>query len=191
MPRPREFDEGTAVAGALRAFRTAGYEATSTQELCEATGLGRSSVYNAFGSKHALFRRALQRYFEDTMRHYRALFDEQRSARETFRAVFAGVVEDEAQPGACGCFAVNTASELGGRDPVITEDLRRHGEQLVALYTEVVRRGQRDGEIDPDADPKAVAEYVHAVVGGLRVLARNGFDRTAMENVVERALTAL
>ncbi len=191
MPRPREFDEGTAVAGALRAFRTAGYEATSTQELCEATGLGRSSVYNAFGSKHALFRRALRRYFDGALDHFRGLAAEQRPARETFRAMFMSVLADEERPGSRGCFAVNTASELGGRDPVITEDLRRHREDMIALYTEIAVRGQRDGDIDPETDPRTVAEYVYATIGGLRVLARTGFDRTAMENVVERALTAL
>ncbi|EID56183.1 TetR/AcrR family transcriptional regulator [Saccharomonospora xinjiangensis] len=191
MPRPREFDEDTAVAGALRAFRATGYEATSTQELCEATGLGRSSVYNAFGSKHELFRRALHRYFDDVLRHFRALVAEQRPARETFRAVFTSVLDDEAGPDAPGCFAVNTASELGGRDPAITKALHRHGEEMISLYTEIVERGQRDGELKSDATPEAVAQFVFATVGGLRVLARNGFDRTALENVAERALAAL
>ncbi|OQO93780.1 TetR/AcrR family transcriptional regulator [Saccharomonospora piscinae] len=191
MPRPREFDEATAVSGALTAFRAAGYEATSTQELCEATGLGRSSVYNAFGSKHALFRRALRRYFDDTMERYRLLVDEPRPVREIVRTVFTSVIEDEAGPGSRGCFAVNTAAELGGRDPVITEDLRGHAEDIVALFADLVRRGQRDGELDPGADPTAVAEFVHGTVGGLRVLSRTGFGRAALEHMAERALTAL
>ncbi|HEY4569169.1 MAG TPA: TetR/AcrR family transcriptional regulator, partial [Kribbella sp.] len=43
----------------MRLFWTSGYEATSTQDLCAATGLGRSSVYNTFTSKKALFQRTL------------------------------------------------------------------------------------------------------------------------------------
>ena len=64
MARPRKFDEGRALDAAMEAFWAAGYEATSTQDLCDATGLGRSSIYNTFKSKHDLFERALARYME-------------------------------------------------------------------------------------------------------------------------------
>ncbi|CAM5616019.1 TetR/AcrR family transcriptional regulator OS=Streptomyces alboniger OX=132473 GN=CP975_28210 PE=4 SV=1 [Streptomyces alboniger] len=64
MARPRTFDEERALDAAMHAFWVKGYEATSTQDLCEATGLGRSSIYNTFSSKHALFRRALARYMD-------------------------------------------------------------------------------------------------------------------------------
>jgi AcrR family transcriptional regulator len=64
MPRPRTFDEDRAIDAAMRLFWTSGYEATSTQDLCEATGLGRSSIYNTFTSKRDLFDRALRRYTE-------------------------------------------------------------------------------------------------------------------------------
>src|SRR5690606_8821359 len=62
MARPRTFEEEQALEAAMRAFWRRGYEATSTQDLCAATGLGRSSVYNAFDSKRELFTRALRRY---------------------------------------------------------------------------------------------------------------------------------
>lgn len=64
MARPRTFDEGRALDAAMHAFWANGYEATSTQDLCEATGLGRSSIYNTFSSKHDLFKRSLARYIE-------------------------------------------------------------------------------------------------------------------------------
>ncbi|NUS02366.1 MAG: helix-turn-helix transcriptional regulator, partial [Nonomuraea sp.] len=59
MARPRTFEEDRAVEAAMRAFWDAGYEATSTQDLCAATGLGRSSIYNTFAGKRDLFERAL------------------------------------------------------------------------------------------------------------------------------------
>ena len=48
----------------MHTFWANGYDATTTEDLCAATGLGRSSIYNTFTSKHELFRRALLRYVD-------------------------------------------------------------------------------------------------------------------------------
>ena len=41
----------------MQVFWSKGYEAASLDDLCEGTGLNRSSLYAAFGDKHALFAR--------------------------------------------------------------------------------------------------------------------------------------
>jgi len=64
MARPREFDVDAALERAMQVFWAKGYESTSLDDLCEATGLGRSSLYAAFGDKHGLCLRALDRYEE-------------------------------------------------------------------------------------------------------------------------------
>lgn len=191
MPRPREFDEGTAVEKAMRAFWANGYEATSTQQLCAATGLNRSSVYNTFASKHALFLRSLRYYTDHMIERYTRLLNEPGPTLDTIRDLFASVIDDECTPDTRGCFAVNTAAELGGRDPEVTEELHRHAEDIVAALEPRIRAGQEAGELGDHADARALAEYVHATVGGLRVMARNGLDRRSLDNVAEVALSAL
>src|SRR3954467_11669196 len=62
MPRPRMFDEGDVVAAARDEFWSRGYAATSVEDLTSATGLGKGSLYGAFGDKHGLFVRALDDY---------------------------------------------------------------------------------------------------------------------------------
>lgn len=59
--RLRRFDEASAVDAAAAVFRRrGGYTAASVDDLVEATGVHRGgSLYNAFGSKHGLFLRAL------------------------------------------------------------------------------------------------------------------------------------
>jgi TetR/AcrR family transcriptional repressor of nem operon len=60
MGRLRSFDEHTVVAAASAAFTDLGYEATSIEDLLQATGLHRGSLYQAFGSKRGLFLAALR-----------------------------------------------------------------------------------------------------------------------------------
>jgi AcrR family transcriptional regulator len=59
MGRPRSFDEARAVGAAAAVFRRGGYAAASVDDLVEATGVHRGSLYNVFGSKHGLFLRVL------------------------------------------------------------------------------------------------------------------------------------
>ncbi|PXY22410.1 TetR/AcrR family transcriptional regulator [Prauserella muralis] len=191
MPRPREFDEHAAVERAMHLFWDNGYEATSTQQLCEATGLSRSSIYNAFASKHALFQKSLRQYMSQATRRNIELLRQQGPVRQRLHDLLARVVEDECTPGRRGCFVVNTAAELGGRDAEITEDLRRDTATFVEALREVVLEGQRAGEIDGDADPLALAQFVHSTISGLRVMSRNGSGRAALENVAAVALQAL
>ena len=62
MPRPRMFNETDVVAAARDEFWTRGYAATSVDDLTNVTGLGKGSLYGAFGDKHGLFLRALDDY---------------------------------------------------------------------------------------------------------------------------------
>ena len=67
MARPRTFAEKDVIAAARDQFWSAGYAGTSLDDLTEATGLGRGSLYGAFGDKHELYLRALDDYCRGTM----------------------------------------------------------------------------------------------------------------------------
>ncbi|SDY52543.1 transcriptional regulator, TetR family [Modestobacter sp. DSM 44400] len=64
MGRPRSFDEPTAVAGAARLFASSGYEGTSVDDLVRGLGVHRGSLYSTFGSKRALYLRALREHLD-------------------------------------------------------------------------------------------------------------------------------
>lgn len=64
MGRTRLFNEADVITIAANAFLRTGYEATSIDELVEATGVHRGSLYKAFGSKRGLFLLVLEQVFE-------------------------------------------------------------------------------------------------------------------------------
>jgi len=64
MARPRSFDERRVLELARDRFWATGYAGTRMDDIAEATGLGKGSLYGAFGDKSALFRKSLLRYAE-------------------------------------------------------------------------------------------------------------------------------
>ncbi|WP_232383445.1 TetR/AcrR family transcriptional regulator [Actinomadura violacea] len=191
MARPRQFEEGLAVEAAMRAFWESGYEATSTQELCEATGLGRSSIYNTFTSKHDLFVRALALYMDvRTANVVRVLEDEGRTVRERLRTVLGHAVEAPADD-PVGCLVVNTMIEMAPRDPDVKERLRRDQARRLAALRAAVEAGQRSGEIDAGRDAGALAHFVVAAIAGMRVAARGGADEATLRGIADTAMAAV
>ncbi|MCX4096451.1 TetR/AcrR family transcriptional regulator [Nocardia sp. alder85J] len=190
MARPRQFDEEGAVAAAMRAFWIAGYDGVSTQQLCTATSLGRSSIYNTFRSKRDLFERALRRYMADRNAETFALLDGPGSAREKIRALLYRVV-DAAAGDPLGCLVVNATVELGQRDPEVARLLQADLHRRLAALTTALVAGQQAGEIAAERDPADLAQFVVATIGGMQVAARGGADRATLAAIAEVALAAL
>lgn len=196
MARPRTFDEDRALDIAMRTFWAHGYEGTSTRDLCDALGLDRSSVYNAFRSKHDLFARALARYIE-TMNAAQLdiLADTDRSAVERIRALFDRIIDTEFEHRrngrGLGCLTVNSTVELSGRDERITRMLDRDLDARLAALRTVVEAGRAAGEITSTRDADSLARFVNTVIAGMRVAAQGGADRTALSAIAATALDAL
>ncbi|MBC3990869.1 TetR/AcrR family transcriptional regulator [Streptomyces sp. AC563] len=196
MARPRTFDEERALDAAVWAFWVKGYEATSTQDLCSATGLGRSSIYNTFSSKRELFTRALARYMDVMTAGQVAVLEQvERPAMERLRALFDVVIDGEferrVEGRSVGCLTVNTTVEIAGRDPEVAALLAQDLERRLASFRGVIEAGQRAGEISTARDADSLARFINAVIGGMRVSAQGGADRAVLESVADTALVAL
>ncbi|MEV5164480.1 helix-turn-helix domain-containing protein [Streptomyces werraensis] len=196
MARPRMFDEERALDAAMHTFWEKGYEATSTQDLCEATGLGRSSIYNTFKSKRDLFERALAHYIDTmTTAQLAVLEDTRRRAADRIRDLFAMVVDGETEHRAdgrgLGCLTVNTTVELAARHRRAAELLERDTARRLAVLRAVIEEGRRDGSITSRRDAGALARFINAAIGGMRISSQGGADRTALESIAEVALDAL
>lgn len=196
MPRPKEFDEEQALDAAMRTFWANGYEATSTEDLCRATGLGRSSIYNTFSSKHELFKRALVRYTELMTDNQIALLEDEtrspgRRLRDLFDAIIAGEVENRRDDRGIGCLTVNTTVELAGRDPEAAELVERDQRRRLDALRAVIATGLRDGEFRSGRDPAELARFVNAVIAGIRVAGQGGADIPTLNAIADTARQAL
>src|ERR1700757_931314 len=114
--RPRSFDVEAAVERAMGVFWSRGYHATALPDLLRATKLSRGSLYAAFGDKHSLFLRALDRYIADAVTRMDGELAPRRDPIDGLRAYLAGYVDrTSGVNGRRGCLLVATAMELAGQ----------------------------------------------------------------------------
>ncbi|MEV1084387.1 TetR/AcrR family transcriptional regulator [Streptomyces sp. NPDC050211] len=179
-------------------FRVHGFADTSTEQLCEAAGVRRSSLYNAFTSKDELFVRALERYvtvFHE--RRARVLADDQRSGAERLRMLMEDVAEEERaareQGHAAGCLVAHSlmTPDLRTRDERVARILDRDLREFLSLLEGAIRAGHVDGSIRADADPREGALLVTTVIAGLRVTAQTGIESALLRQIALNGLRSL
>jgi len=192
MARPREFDVDAALERAMQAFWAKGYESTSLDDLCEATGLGRSSLYAAFGDKHELYLRALGRYEDGAAERIAAALAPPVPVRKAIAAFVNRLIEDiVAGPGRRGCFIGNCAAELARADRSAANRVRRSLERVEAAFHDALARAKTEGEIDASADIDALARFLTAGIQGLRLVGKAKPERKVLDDIAATMLRCL
>ncbi len=173
-------------------FWSGGYHGTSLPDLLEATSLSRGSLYAAFGDKHGLFLRALDRYIEDALARLDAELDSQRSAMAGLRACIGGYVDrTSGVNGKRGCLAVATAMELSAQDGEVNFRIAKFFRAFEARLTAALIRAQEAGELAEGVEPANAARLLVCLVEGLRVVGKTSPTRATNQAMVETLLDRL
>ncbi|MEK8144694.1 helix-turn-helix domain-containing protein [Streptomyces sp. M10(2022)] len=99
MARPRSFDEKQVLNAVRDQFWDTGYAATSLEDLMRVSGLGKGSLYAAFGDKRQLFLRALHSYTDDSHGHLREALAEAPRALDALRMLLEAPIDDPTSAG--------------------------------------------------------------------------------------------
>jgi TetR/AcrR family transcriptional repressor of nem operon len=192
LARPRTFDDTVVLEHAVQQFWARGYEATSVRDLATATGLGMTSLYNAFGGKRALFLAALAHYSNGQTRACLQEIEIIASPSDRIREFVSRIIVSASDdPDRLGCLVINTAIELGPHDPGIANIVAAHLGEVEGFFLRNFDAAQRAGEADGSVSPEDVARSFSALMFGLRVLARTRPDRDAMEAAARPLLRLL
>ena len=191
MARPRKFDEDAVVGAARDQFWDGGYAATSVDDLTAATGLGKGSLYGAFGDKHALFLRALDDYCVDaTGRVVAQLRRPGVSAYDRLadhvRAVAADIAADT---GRRGCMMAKSAAELGANDADVGRVINASFTKWQGALADCIAEAQRDGTVSAATDPEALATMLLGMIRGFEALRMGGVEPARIVAAAEQALT--
>lgn len=193
MGRPPGFDKDKVVQAVERQFRRTGYAGTSVDDIAKAGGLGRGSLYAAFGDKSRLYLQTLTAYCDRTETAWAAVLEgPDDTALERLYAYLvtsARYVHDD--PDRLGCMVTGFVVEGADHDPQATARVRRALGRIEGSLTGCVQAAQRHGDLDPEADAQGISHVLMAVNRGMEVLARGGFDVVALERVADQAFAGL
>lgn len=191
MARPRNFDEAAVLEAAMNCFWAQGYELTSVRDLAEQMGITCASLYNAFGDKRSLYRRALDHYLEDSVRD-RVARHERLPPLPALRCFFEEIIERSvADREYRGCMLVNSALEMAPHDPAFRKRVAREMVFIEAFFRRRIAAGQKDGTITSRRSADELAKLLLSVLLGIRILARTRPGREVLEGAVKGALGLL
>jgi AcrR family transcriptional regulator len=189
--RPISFDKDAALEAAMLLFWERGYEGTSMADLTQAMGLSPSSIYAAFGDKHALFRLAVKRYME--MRaQYAGKALEEPTLEGVVRALFESTIAFLTAPGhpptcmtlagAAGC-SVDAAP---ARD--LMTEIRRQNQYAIKRR---LGKARKSGELAKSIRVDDYARYLCTIIAGLSIQAANGSTKAELKGIAKLALRHL
>jgi len=169
MPKVETFDKSLVIKQATDVFHSKGYNATSMQDLVNATGLNRSSIYNTFESKHNLFLECMGAYQSKYQAKLSEILLKANNPLDVIKFLFdlylkETIIDKDNR----GCFILNCKSEMANSDPLITAFLNKNDKQTLILLEDIVLKGQQQNLINTNRNHKDYALYLFSTISGFR-----------------------
>jgi AcrR family transcriptional regulator len=189
--RPREFDHDDVLRIAFEQFWRKGVRGTSLSDIARDAGVQRGSLYNAFGSKEALFLSAYERYAGEYLSGLQKALGSG-TLRKRLTAFFELTIRNfRSGSPPRGCPTTRGLMELS---PVegegLDENARRAFADLMTRITALVRQalsgGAERGEFK--GDPAIAALHIATVTRGLAVLERAFGDEAELRRIAKHTV---
>jgi AcrR family transcriptional regulator len=186
--RPREFCVDDALSAALRVFWSKGYEGASLNDLTEAMGITRPSLYAAFGNKEALFRKALDLYEREKLAYVGAAL-EAPTARGVAERLLHGALQMQISGSdPKGCLGVISSVACGAEaESIKAEVLLRRASSDAAILRRF-ERAKAEGDLPAHIEPAGLASYLTALCQGLALQAGSGAAPADLQRLVDTTL---
>ena len=189
--RKRTFDEALALQAIRGTFWDRGYAATSLDDIMQATGLGKGSLYAAFGNKRRMFALALRQYCAGLVADAkRALHGPDVGAMQRLDAYLrrmSGVFTSSKR----GCLMAKAIAEVVGEDEEADEIILECFRNYERVLAEVLTQAKRAGETRPNLDVKRSANLVMAVIRGMEGMGKGGVSAPTLHGVIKTTLDSI
>jgi AcrR family transcriptional regulator len=189
--RPRCFDLEEALDRSLLLFWEKGFQNTSLDEIAEAVGVKKPSLYAAFGDKEMLFRKVLQRYSAKLSEPIQALYryDDVREAVDAF--IELGIAGGCGQGHPRGCLLASAFADSTLLPPNLAKEIKALISQADQAVAQRLKKAVRDEQLPADFDVKGTAKFLITLMHGVALRLRAGDSRAALRRTKKAALRCL
>jgi TetR/AcrR family transcriptional regulator, copper-responsive repressor len=188
--RPRSFDADQVLGAAMNVFWRQGFAETSLDDLTQAMGINRPSLYATFGDKQTLYLRALRRFYDDMNLKADAVMKGAPTVQAGLRAFLHGAVTvyTSGDDGPKGCFLVCTASSPSRMDPKIEAALSNTIATIDRQMRRALDRAQTQGELTQDAHLATLAHVLSNTLQSLAIRARAGVAAAELQHIADETV---
>ena len=175
--RPLGFSKEKLIEHVTELFWTHGYNELSLNTIAQKTGLKRSSLYNSFKTKEALFLECLQYYGLQSPTRRLEEYQDGESVSAMLHQLFEDISEKRANDSLRrGCLVLNTYCEQTGNntDSDIAKKLQANSKKRQLRVTHIMQCAIEKGELLENEDPKLLASIILSFLNGLSIQAKNG-----------------
>ncbi|MBE7108525.1 TetR/AcrR family transcriptional regulator [Bacillus paranthracis] len=191
MGRKISFNKEHALNKAMHLFWEKGYDATYISDLIETMGISRSTLYDSFGDKDALFKLVLEQYKNYGSQKRNLLFSDT-NTKESLKSFFYQHIEkcysDDIPK---GCIITNSSLLIGQIDPFIEEILINDFNELEKAFKQVIEEGKKKGEISQEDDTELVAYSLLSLNHSLNLMSMYKKEKKLAYNLVDKAIAEL
>lgn len=190
--RPKIFNEEEVINKAIAVFWKYGYEASSTEILLEAMGIGKSSFYLEFkGGKRELFERAMQQRSRLSLENIEKGFREADNKIDHLRSLFYSIPDTKLLRHKNGCLLGNTIAELSNRESGLKDVAASLLLKLEQIFLKVIKECQANGTLKTKENPEMLAKYLLSVWNGLNISVRIYPNKKVLIPLIEKQLEVL
>ena len=176
----------------MELFWKKGYAATSVQDLVQALGINRASLYTTFGDKEQLFQKAFDLYRATNIAGLKRFFSHEPNVKQGFQKLFAMALANGASDAdRKGCFVVNTTTELMPHDTTMRGILKKNQELFTGLFKDYLEMGEEKGQFARGKDLQALASLLFLIYNGIKVVTMTDPDTQQLLRSVKEVLSLL
>jgi len=192
MPKTESFNRDLVLEQATSVFHDKGYNATSMQNLVDATGLNRSSIYNSFVSKLDLYLECLKIYEDKFNREASKRLLVAEDPLDAIKLIFDLYINMiSMEKSDKGCLIGNCKAEMAHHEKSITRFLESNQSNMLQFLEDLIIKGQKDGLINTNQTSKSYALYLFSSLQGFRMTGILVTERTELLGIVNSVLQTI